>query len=565
MAQDNGSEMMFDPQLGSTILNETTVPTDAIMGAMVDQHPELASLVRWSNQVSSRSGSLFERDKYLTPRNPFEQMKVAYEASQQDDVVAGVLETAEALAFGRLDFDAETEDEEDVWEQIAEDLELEDRLREMWRELFTVSQFYAATFWGTKTYKLRGRSLNGVKRKKTYASLRVPIAISLLDPLKIVPVGNFMFGRETLAYIATRTESEHFEDVLAGRNTTDMTIRQLVTKKYTPDAREKKHLSELDIKGDHLYELNPKVVWRHTETRPSYERFANVRMKSVFELLDLKRQLREMDRAHLIGGTNFIVLVKKGTDDYPARPAEIQSLAAQVKASARVPVIVGDHRLEVEIITPKVDNTLRPDRYNGLDARLEARLFGMFMTGNFAAGAKGDDSIKLAKVVARGLESRRYRLLQTVSKNIIKPTIEKNLDRFGGDPVNVCFHPNRIALDLDPAIAMLIQDLRDRGDISRETILDEIGLDQDMEARRRQREKDHYDDIFKPVQVPFDSPDKLNNGDSKDDPDTEAPAKDITPSEKRRAGRQQGGIKNGGGANPQAGKPSPKPRPGGNN
>lgn len=43
-------------------------------------------------------------------------------------------------------------------------------------------------------------------------------------------------------------------------------------------------------------------------------------MKSIFELLDLKQQLRQMDRAHLIGGSNFIVLMTMGDKDhYPAR------------------------------------------------------------------------------------------------------------------------------------------------------------------------------------------------------------------------------------------------------
>jgi len=54
----------------------------------------------------------------------------------------------------------------------------------------------------------------------------------------------------------------------------------------------------------------------------------------------------------------------------------------------------------------------------------------------------------------------------------------------------------------------MIQSLRDRGDISRETVLTEFNFDQDLEAARREYEDERYPDVFEPVNVPFDSPDK---------------------------------------------------------
>ena len=53
----------------------------------------------------------------------------------------------------------------------------------------------------------------------------------------------------------------------------------------------------------------------------------------------------------------------------------------------------------------------------------------------------------------------------------------------------------------------MILDLRDRGDISRETTFSFIDVDQEAEAKRRQLEKDVYDDVFTPTNVPFDSKD----------------------------------------------------------
>ena len=53
-----------------------------------------------------------------------------------------------------------------------------------------------------------------------------------------------------------------------------------------------------------------------------------------------------------------------------------------------------------------------------------------------------------------------------------------------------------------------LQELRDRGDLSRETTLSEFQFDQELEAQRRENEDDKYGKIFKPVNVPFDSPNK---------------------------------------------------------
>lgn len=532
-----GSESMHDPEFGSWLLNDTDVDNTEVIQALSASAPEMAALMRWTQGVQ-RQGGIFERDRYVNPEKIYEQMETARHAAMHDDVVSGVIDSTEALAFGKVDFEAEDEDEENVWNQIAADLDLDARLREMWREEFIVSQVYVAVFWGRKSYKVLGKSDKGVSRKKRFDNLKVPMGMTVLDPMKVVPVGSLMFGQERLAYIADRGEDSTIDQVIFGLQS-DPTISQLIEKKYIPSSQaERKSLADvLPETGsvDRLYLMNPNNVFRHTATKPHYQRFADVRMKSVFELLDLKAQLRAMDRAHLLGGTNFIVLVTKGSDQIPARPEEIQNLQAQVRLVARVPVIVGDHRLKVEIVTPKLDNTLAPDRYNGLDARITARLYQMFMTGNFAAGAKGDDSIKLARVVARGLQARRHMLRRVIEANIVKPTIAAN-EQFQGH-TKMQFHPKRVDLDFDPNFANYILDLRDRGDLSRESVLDEVDFNQQDEARKRNMEAEKYDKVFTPVNVPV--PGVPGNG---------------APVDPKAAGRTKGGLRNRGGAAPGTGQ-----------
>jgi hypothetical protein len=272
---------------------------------------------------------------------------------------------------------------------------------------------------------------------------------------------------------------------------------------YQPDDGERRWMGEMNIAADRLFELNPATVFRHTATRPDFQRFATVRMKSVFELLDLKTQLRAMDRAHLIGGTNFIVLITKGTDDRPATPAEVTNLQMQVRTVARLPVLVGDHRLKVEIVTPKLDATLKGERYNTIDARITARLYQMFMLGNYAAGGGSDDSVKLAKFIAKGLESRRHMLRRTLEDAIFTPMFARN-ETLETAP-KLLFHPKQIALDFDSAWATFLLDLREANEVSRNTILSQFDLDQADEARMLQREAEQFDDIFM-TQVPFAAP-----------------------------------------------------------
>ena len=125
--------------------------------------------------MSRGSGGIFQRDRFMTPERIFDQFKVARDAALHDDVVSGVIEMTESMAFSRVSFYCEDEDQEDIWNQIARDVDLDSRLREMWRELSICSQYYVAVLYGTKDYKVRGKSEKGVKRKKEFNKIRVPL------------------------------------------------------------------------------------------------------------------------------------------------------------------------------------------------------------------------------------------------------------------------------------------------------------------------------------------------------------------------------------------------------
>lgn len=551
-------ETEYDPELGgAVIINETDIPDDKVLAAIREHHPELASLTRWAQGLRPRpSQQIFSRDKFVAPDGVFNEIRVAQYLAEWDDVVSNVVNTTEQIAFNRVVIECDDKDEEDIWRQIMEDLQIEQRMREIWRERFITSTANVAVWFGKpdEPYKVSGKSKSGRSRKRTFDGLEVPLALSCLDPLKVVPVGNFMFGQERLAYIANRYEQAALERTLAGPNSGDLDVvaAGLIEKQYKPDPEELRLLQEAcgktdisQITANNLWLLKKDRVFRTCATRSSYERFPAVRMKSVFELMDMKAQLRQMDMAFLLGGSNFIVLVKKGSDHMPAKQSEVDRLASQVRTAARIPILITDHRVEIEIITPDLNHMLNPDRYNAINSWLTANLYQMFSTGATSSGKSSDDSIKLLRIVARSMEARRNEIRDAIMRHVILPTYRRN-DQLKSEP-KMRFYPGRISLDFDPNLATYLLDMHDRGKVSATTALAEVDLNIADEAQKREREDDLYDDILGPVPVPFSGPPPgAGDGESSN-----------PPGNTKGAGRAGGGNSGGGGMNRQSQRSGP--------
>ncbi len=461
----------------------------------------LASWAEDSQGTKRGSRSLFHRDKYVTPGKIYSQMAVAYDALD-DDVVGNVADLSEAMAFQKVTFETpDDKDQENIWHQIGNDLDLDAFVRQMWRELFVTSQVYLVRWWGQKTYKVKGKREQREARKEY--DIQVPVALGMLDPTRVVPVNPDPFGNTQLAWMVGNDEE-------MASVQTDPVMSQLFLGPYHPDQHEAQQLESEDIAVDKLMLLNPDYVWPHTLTKSPFERWTRVRMRSIFPLLDLKHQLREMDRAFLLGGINFIVLVTRGTDAIPTTKTEVDNTATQVRGQSRSPIIVSDHRINIEIITPDIDHVLNEKKWDVLDQRLLMRLWGMFTMPNDTGNR--ETSMTMGRVIARGLASRRHMMKRSLEKHIIKATYEHPANHGTFDSITAIeFAPRRMELEFDPSVVSMMQSLRDRGDMSRETLLTEFGFDQALEASRREYEDERWgEDVFAPTNVPFDSPNKGN-------------------------------------------------------
>ena len=502
---------------GYPVINASHLPSEVIRDS--DSMIEIASkLSRWIDNARSASTrtTMFDRGAYTPPDNPYDEMLAARAAVDRDDIVGGVQEVTEAFAFQGVKWEGENADEADIFNQISRDLNLDAVIRRMWKEEYTYSQFVVASRWGWRTYRVRGRTKDGNRRKKEY-TIYCPVSLHIIDATKVVPVGHTPLGSMGLAWCSNNTEVEHFVRMRRGE-TYDPVMDQFFIGTYDPPLQEKRELSKMGVDVKNLLVMNPGLVWQHTATKPDYERFPTIRLKSIFKHLDLKQQQVNADRSMLIGAANYILVIRKGTDDLPAKKEEIEALKKNYNFIAKLPVIISDHRLEVDIVAPKTDFVLQAERYDLLDTRLLMRLLGTLSLG--ARGQRNETNVTISRAVARNMENRRHLIKRTIEEKVARAVYfhPRNAMAFeeGNEP-NLVFVPRNIALDIDAAMVQAIMGLRTQREISRETILEYFGLDQATEAQRREMEAEFYDDTFKTA-IPFNAPANNDSGSDPADP-----------------------------------------------
>jgi len=481
-----------------------------------------------ANWVSTTQGrmrsSLFDRQAYIAPDNPYKMMRVSRKAVENDDVVGGVCDVTEGLMFQGIKWEDEDPDTADVFNQINRDLDMDTFARQWHREDFKYSQVVVGVWWGRKEYTVRGRTRvedkeadpvadptnpagqkpkmkQGPRRRKKY-SIVCPVALTFLDPMKVVPLQPGPFGQDRLAWHATDAEYASYSAALDGKYMDDLMSEFFDGKVTGLSKDEEAVLASWNIDPKRLIFLSSRNVFRYTRTKMSYERFPANRLRSVFPLLDLKQQLLEADRVNLVGAANYILLVKKGDKDDPADQEELDNLQENFKVVAKLPVIVGDHRLNIEIITPDQTYVLDSEKYDTLDRRILSRVMGALTIST--SGQRNESTLTVARGVARLLENRRHMMKRAMEIQIARAVVDHpaNEGKFESEP-NLTFTPRNVQLDADSTVVQQIMALRTQKELSRETVLEYFGFDQATEAQRREFEEDSgLDDIFQ-THVPF--------------------------------------------------------------
>jgi hypothetical protein len=551
-------------QDGVSLVNATGLPDHELANLMPGVMAEVGSWISHQTYTHKHRNevSMFNRTAYVAPNSPYSLFHATRHATENDDIVGGVCDAASALAFQGMKFEGDNSDDADCFNQIAADLDLDTVIRQWFREDYMYSQAVIGIWWGRKEYTVRGydrtpekpekateKRLDGVgnetsdtiykpamddntgkpkkakktKRRKKY-DVTVPIRLTFFDPQRIVPLSPDIFGRDRLAWQSDLEEVTRVARVKNGEMIDPALDRFFLSGEPVQlNYHEASILGGYGVDTNNLLLLNPDAVFRVAPTRISYERFAPIKLKSVLPYLDLKQQLISSDRVGLVGQTNYILLVRIGTKEEPATKNEITGTRAGFRTVAQVPVVVADHRLTIDIITPDQSYLLEEERYAALDRRITSRCLGAL------SDVESGTFLPSVRAIQRGLEEKRRIVKRLLEKTIVKATVDHpaNVDKFKSEP-NVGYTPRHVQVDNDSAFYQAVINLRNSKELSRHSTLDLFGYDQDTEAQWREHEEESgLDDIFQTA-VPFSSPEGAMG-----------------------AGGPQGGRPPGGGATPQ--------------
>lgn len=493
--------------------NRTDLPDGAIEQAVKDmfvEHASLAGVEQSTFQTYASEGSLLARRKYQTPANVIDEIKLARSLAERDDDVAAAIGEMVAIAFGDgFDHQANDEATVELFTEMAKAkyMSLGASLQEMYRELLISSQVNTAILFTREKVEY---SLQGSDRRLS-KSLAVPM-IGVLHAENIRVIGNDMFRTGQLAYYpdndGLRSWLEKFFNprtepaVKAQMGREDRVSANMFTGKVPQELIDRDAPAGARWGADNLYFLNPRMVHRSTFAKGQWK-YPKPLMTRDFSLLEAKRLLNIMDYALLQGGSNFVVVAKKGTDDRPAQKEEIENLEQVVRVASKTGVIVGDHRLSFEIITPKMEALLSPEKRRLLGRKIVQAMLRIPESAQ-EAPARSSQSNPEQESKARVVTSDRGLLKGHVEDFIYDEIVSRNPKVFKTAPA-IAFP--KIILQATQFFTDYMLKLRDRGDIPRKWAVEFAGFDFDAAVEQRRREiESGADEVLTPAEVPFSSP-----------------------------------------------------------
>lgn len=498
------------------VVNETDLPDRVVQEAIETHFEEHASVFGVSSGTTfstyANEGSLLARSKFRTPGNVIDEAILARDMAERDDDVGACLGAMLAIAFGEgMQNTHEDEMTVSVFDEIARNADLDAVLMELYRELLiagsvtTVSLFTAENF----TFKLPAGD-----RQRTRPVIAPLIGVLPAEHIRVIDSDIVSTG--TLAYKPPTWQQEQWlREFFSPKTTaarkaemrredpvlTRMLIERLPIPDYQPGTFMASESADANFE-DGLYRLNSRMVHRSTFPKGA-AKYPRPLLTRNFGLLEAKRLLNLMDYALLQGGSNFLVVAKKGSDQRPAMPVEIQNLRETIRRSSHTGVLVGDHRLDIEIITPDLTELLNPAKRRLVGRKIAMALLRLPEVAEADAGA-GQAVLADVEILSRVIASDRRIIKRHVESRIYSEAAKRNALLTKG-AASLWFP--KIILQGSQYFTDLVLKLRDRGDIPRKFAVEAGGFSYEAAVQQRKREKANGDDrVMTPAAVPFSSP-----------------------------------------------------------
>lgn len=485
------------------MVNDTGLPDELVVEAVQDMFVEHAGLraAETNFQVYAQEGSLLARRGYVAPRNVFDEIKLARDLAERDDDVAAVIGSMVSVAFAEgMRHHHEDEKTVALFNEIGKHAKLDSVWKEMYREYLISGSLTTATLFTGEEFRFSPEGVDRMVNQRVSAPL-----IGVLPGEQIRVIGNDLFGTASLYYKPDNPALEAWLRELFNPRTTpakknelrqrDPVMAYLLVEQVEVSAEEVHDLTGI---GDTLWRLNPRAVHRTTMPKGSWL-YPRPPLTRNFALLEAKRLLNIMDYALLQGGSNFIVVAKKGTDQRPASDKEVRNLGGVVQRASRTGVIVGDHRLNIEIITPDLKELLSSPKRRLIGRKIAGALLRV---PESAAEEPGSEGAKIeVEYVTRTITSDRHDLRRHVENYIYEEAVTRNQAFNKGGPE--IWFPKVVLQGLNYFTDLILK-LSDRGSIPRRYAVEAGGFDYDAAVRQRKREKAAgHDRLMVPPEIPF--------------------------------------------------------------
>jgi hypothetical protein len=493
------------------VVNETELPDSVVrevVGTYIEENASMLGVNAGNTfqSYSNNTGSLLARSRFRTPRSVLEEICLARDLAERDDDCRSAIGAMLAVAFGEgMENSHKDEVELAIFNEVAKHAKLDGQFKELYRELLIAGSLTTVSLFTRESFQFQPQ---GTDRNRTRGIVAPLVGVLPAELIRVV--GNDIFGTATLAYKpATGAQElwlrEFFDPKTSPGRKNEMRTEDPVLARLLVEQLEEEDddasvmFDEHDDPnyGTHLYRLNPRMVARTTMPKGAWK-YPRPPLTSNFPLLEAKRLLNLMDYALLQGGSNFLVVAKKGTDERPAMPEEITNLQEVVKRASRTGVIIGDHRLNIEIITPDLGELLSTEKRTLLGRKLANTLLRV----PEQEGDAGPEGTKArVELISRVIASDRRDLKRHIEGNVYEEVKRRNPDI---TTIAKIVFP-KIILQGSQFFTDYVLKMRDRGDISRHTAVAIGGFDYDAEVTQRKREKAD-DRVMTPAAVPFSSP-----------------------------------------------------------
>lgn len=493
---------------GVIIDNRTELPDNVVREAVMAHWVENAALqfgTPSSFQLYATSGSnMLTRSPFRTPGNVIEEIRLARQVAETDDDIMATVGQAISSAFSEgmqnLHPDEPTLR---LFNEAAKNMNLDVQIKELMREYLIAASVTSLTLWSRQRLNFTPTGTGS----KVQAQLSVP-KIGVLPAENIRVISNDIFGEGELAYDVEDVALKDWLDTFFDRKTSEAVRSKMraenpvIASLFIGTRLIPFNDQDMFTAGKTVYLLNPRMVHRTTMPKGA-SAYPRPPLTSNFALLEAKRLLNIMDYALLQGGTNYIVVAKQGSDKLPAQQPEIDNLTDQVRAASRTGVLVGDHRISVEIITPNLGELLNPAKRKLIGRKLAMALLRVPEQVTEDPGSEG--AAQEMMFVQNTITSDRRDVKRHIERYVYDQMVARNPATFTKGAPNLWFQ--KIILTGVKDFYDNVVKARDRGDIPRKWAVEVLGFDYEAGVAERKREKERGDDeVMVPGNVPFDSP-----------------------------------------------------------